>query len=133
MLKVDITCLVSGSDTDGKMAVFEEIVAPGSGPPRHTHRDQLEIFHIIEGSLKFELNGVVSEAGAGATVMIPAGAVHAFQNIGAASARIHFELLPAGDSKEAFERLVTGDRGNVEAFFDRYGMDLSGPPLGTEP
>ena len=133
MLKVDITCLVSGSDTDGKIAVFEEIISPGSGPPRHTHRDQLEIFHIIEGTLQFELNGVVSEASAGASVMIPAGAIHAFQNVGDAPARIHFELLPAGDSEEAFEHLVAGDIGDIKAFFDRYGMDLSGPPLGAEP
>ena len=89
----------------------------------------MEIFHIIEGTLKFELNGVRSEAGPGGSVLIPAGAVHAFRNAGSTPAKIHFELLPAGSSEEAFERLVAGDVDDVEAFFDRYQMDLAGPPL----
>ncbi len=59
MPKLDIKCIVSGSETDGKIAVFEEIVQPGIGPPRHTHRDQIEIFHIIEGTLKSELDGAI--------------------------------------------------------------------------
>ncbi len=129
MEKLDIKCIISGTETDGKMAVFEEIVPPGSGPPRHTHRNQLEVFHIIEGSIKFEVNGKLFERGAGAVAIVPAGAVHAFRNIGTMPAVIHFEMLPAGDSEEAFDRMITEDIGDVEAFFDKYGMDLSGPPL----
>ena len=129
MENLDIKCIISGNETDGKMAVFEEIVPPGSGPPRHTHRNQLEVFHVIEGSMKFEVNGEVFERGAGAAAVVPAGAVHSFRSIGEAPALIHFEMLPAGDSEEAFARMVTGEIGDVDAFFDKYGMDLSGPPL----
>ena len=129
MEKLDIKCIISGGETDGKMAVFEEIVAPGSGPPRHTHRNQLEIFHVIEGSLRFEVNGELFERKAGAVAVVPAGAVHAFRNIGATPAVIHFEMLPAGDSEKAFELMVGGAIDDVDAFFDKYGMDLSGPPL----
>jgi quercetin dioxygenase-like cupin family protein len=129
MEKLDIKCIISGDETHGKMAVFEEIVAPGSGPPRHTHRNQLEIFHVIEGSLQFEVNGESFERKAGAAAVVPAGVVHAFRNIGATPAVIHFELLPAGDSEEAFELMVRGEIDDVDAFFDKYGMDLAGPPL----
>jgi quercetin dioxygenase-like cupin family protein len=129
MEKLDIKCIISGKETDGKLAVFEEIVAPGSGPPRHTHRNQFEIFHVIEGSLRFEVNGESFERTAGAAAVVPAGAVHAFRNIGATPAVIHFEMLPAGDSEEAFELMVGGAIDDVDAFFDKYGMDLSGPPL----
>jgi quercetin dioxygenase-like cupin family protein len=129
MEKLGIKCIISGDETDGKIAVFEEIVATGSGPPRHIHRSQLEIFHVIEGSLQFEVNGESFEHKAGGTAFIPAGAVHAFRNIGATPAVIHFEMLPAGESEEAFELMVRGEIDDVDAFFDKYGMDLAGPPL----
>ena len=129
MEKLDIKCIISGDETDGKMAVFEEIVPPGTGPPRHTHRSQLEVFHIIEGSIRFEVNGKLFERGTGAAAAVPAGAVHAFRNIGTTPAVIHFEMLPAGNSEEAFDRMATGEIGDLNAFFEKYGMDLSGPPL----
>ncbi len=129
MDKLVIKCIVSGAETKGAVAVFEELVPPGSGPPRHTHREQLEIFHIIEGKLRFEVSGETFECEAGAAAVVPAGAIHAFRNIGDAPARIHFEMIPALRSEEAFTRLTTESITDVEAFFDEYGMDLAGPPL----
>ena len=131
MQKLDITCIVSGNETDGRIAGFSEMVAAGSGPPLHRHRSQIEIFHIIEGRFQFEVDGVVSALGAGDSALVPAGAAHAFKNIGKTRSRIHFELLPAGRSEEAFEELVeNGDRiTDFGAFFDRYDMDLLGPPI----
>ena len=109
--------------------MFEEIVDPGIGPPRHTHREQNEIFHVIKGTIRFEIDGVVSEIEEGGAAVVPAGTVHAFRNIGDQAATIHFEMLPAGDSEEAFERLVNEEIEDVSAFCDKYGMDLVGPPL----
>ena len=129
MERLDIKCIITGNETDGKVAVFEEIVAPGSGPPRHAHRSQLEIFHVIEGSLQFEVNGESFERKAGATAVVPAGTVHAFRNIGATPTVIHFEMLPAGDSEEAFELMARGEIEDMHAFFDKYGIDLAGPPI----
>ena len=129
MERFAIQCLVGGAETAGALAVFEEIVAPGAGPPRHTHRHQLEVFHVLAGTLRFEVDGASFERGAGEVAVVPAGAVHAFRNFGDAPARIHFELLPAADSEEAFAKLAAGEVTDVAAFFDRYGMDLAGPPL----
>ena len=129
MEKLDIKWIVSGSDTDGAVAVFEEIVPPGGGPPRHTHREQLEIFHVIEGEIRFEVSGEVFERGAGDVAAVPAGAVHAFKNIGDQPARIHFELIPALRSEEFFAQLSSGTVADPESYFDEYGMDVAGPPL----
>lgn len=129
MNKLDIKCIVSGEETGGALAAFEEIVPPGAGPPRHTHREQLEVFHIIEGTIRFEVSGETFERTAGAAAVVPAGTVHAFKNVGAEPARIHFELIPALSSEEAFRQLSSGPIDDVEAFFDTYGMDLAGPPL----
>ena len=129
MKDLDITCVISGSETGGKVAVFEEVVAPASGPPRHTHRNQLEVFHVLEGRIRFEVDGEVLVREAGSVAVVPAGAVHAFRNDGGESARIRFELLPAGSSEEGFRLLLAGEVEDVGAFFDQYDMDLVGPPL----
>ena len=129
MDKLDIKCIVSGAETDGSIAVFEEVVPPGWGPPRHTHREQIEIFHIIEGTIKFDVAGETFEREAGAAAVVPAGVVHAFRNVGVEPALIHFELIPALKSEESFDRLASETIADVEAFFDEYGMDLAGPPL----
>lgn len=131
MPELDIVCLVSGAETDGAVAVFEEIVAPGQGPPLHTHRSQTEIFHIIAGEFVFSVNGERIELAAGGSAVVPKGAVHAFRNIGDEPGRIHFELLPAGRAEQSFQRLVDRENPIVDlpAFFDEYEMDLVGPPI----
>ncbi len=61
--------------------------------------------------------------------MVPPGLVHTFRNAGDTPATFHFELLPSGNSEEAFQTLIAGDVGDPEAFFEKYGMVLAGPPL----
>lgn len=116
------------------VSVFEEVVAPGSGPPIHAHRHQGEIFHIIEGRFRFYLAGKEQEAGPGDAVFIPRRTAHAFQNIGDAPARLHFELFPA-NTAEAFFRRLAEDFDQLDdpgEFFSEHGMDLLGPPLNAQ-
>ena len=131
MKALDITCLVSGDTTDGAVSVFEEVVPPGGGPPLHTHRTQLEIFHIIEGRFRFQVDGESLELGPGDCARVPKGAAHAFRNLGDQPGRIHFELLPSGRSEEFFARLAAGDfdPDGLATFFDEYEIDLLGPPI----
>ena len=126
---LDIKCIVSAAESGGAVAIFEEIVQPGIGPPRHTHREQTEVFHVISGTILFEIDGKQTEVSSGGAAVVPAGTVHAFKNVGDAPATIHFELIPAGKSEESFHRLLSERIENVGAFFDQYGMDLVGPPL----
>ena len=130
MDELDIKCVVSAVEAGGAVAVFEELVPQGSGPPRHTHREQTEVFHVIEGRIRFEVSGETFEREGGSVALVPAGAVHAFRNVGESPALIRFELIPAGKSEEAFERLTTETITDIKSFFDEYGMDLAGPPLG---
>ncbi|MAS91606.1 MAG: hypothetical protein CMO55_00295 [Verrucomicrobiales bacterium] len=130
MPNFNIKCLVSGSETDGKVAVFEEVVKPGAGPPRHTHRDQIEVFHVMSGTFQFEVDGEVIERSTGGTAVVPAKAVHAFRNVGDTTGTVRFELLPAGNSEEFFHRIVNEEIEDFRTFFNEYGLDLSGPPMG---
>ena len=125
----NIKCLISGEETQGRLATFEEIVAPHSGPPLHTHEDQIEVFHIISGSIVFELEGDRFTVDAGGTAVIPAGKTHSFTNATDQEAVIHFELLPAGKSEVFFEKLVAGDFEEIPVFFEEHGLKLMGPPL----
>ncbi len=135
MANLDISCIISGHDTDGAVSVFEEIVPIDDGPPLHAHRDQLEVFHVIDGAIRFRINGVDSIVSTGDSAFVPKGAAHAFRNVGSAPAVIHFEMLPSGDSEEFFS-ILANERdtiGDPVLLFDRFGTDLLGPPLDDKP
>jgi quercetin dioxygenase-like cupin family protein len=129
MEKLDIRCLISSQETEGKISVFAEVVAPKSGPPLHTHENQLEIFHVITGHIQFELEGERIDVYPGGTAIIPAGKPHAFINESDEESIIHFELLPSGTSEEFFEKLVSGGFGDLPGFFEAHGLKLLGPPI----
>ena len=129
MSNLTINCLVSGNDTDGAIAVFEEIVEPGNGPPLHRHPNQHEIFHVIEGTFRFHLDGTEIERGPGAVVFIPKGSAHAFKNIGRENGILHFEMIPALNSEEGFYRLANEKIEDKASFFSKYGIEPLGPPI----
>lgn len=125
----DIKCIISSAETGGAMAAFKQITQPGEGPPVHVHREQTEVFHIIDGTYEFTLNGRSTTLTAGGSILIPAGAPHTFKNTGNTAGAVHFELWPANKSEEFFKR-VDEEFAEIEdlpAFFDEYGMDLLEP------
>ncbi len=133
--KFKIKNLISSSETNGLSAVFEERDDPGQGPPRHIHRDQVEIFHVMEGTFEFLVGNQLMEVQAGGVAVVPPGAVHTFRNIGTAEGVLHFEILPPGNCEAFFDTLVNhpDQVGDFPAFFDAHGMDLAGPPLSEMP
>jgi quercetin dioxygenase-like cupin family protein len=59
------------------VSVLRNWVEPGVTIPRHRH-DQEEIVLIEQGEMWVEIDGVRHRAGPGRTVIIPAGATHAW-------------------------------------------------------
>ena len=129
MNKFDIKCLVSSSETNGTVSVFEEVVPANGGPPLHTHESQFELFHVISGEIQFEVDGQRINVAAGGTAVVPPGKPHAFVNKSGGDSVIHFELLPSGNSEQFFDKLVRGDFENVPKFFADHGLKLLGPPI----
>ena len=129
MDKLDIKCLISETMTGGRVSVFEEVVAPNSGPPLHTHENQLEIFHVITGHIQFELEGERIDVFPGGTALIPPGKPHAFINRSKEESIIHFELLPSSSSEQFFEKLVSGRFEDLPELFETHGLKLLGPPI----
>jgi quercetin dioxygenase-like cupin family protein len=120
-----ITFRVTGNDTQGRYAVLESVTQPGSGVPMlHTHPEQ-ETFYVLEGTYEIYERGPEGKrtikATPGATVHIPAGAPHAFRNVGEMPGRLLMILEPAG---------------NMDRFFEEIGLpvvDQANPPAPEGP
>jgi quercetin dioxygenase-like cupin family protein len=89
--------LVSAEDTGGRYALVETIYAPGfRGPPPHIHREMVDSFYILEGTLRMTAGGEVVDAGPGSFVAVPPGVVHTFANETDEPARVLNLFAPGG-------------------------------------
>jgi len=58
----------------------------GSGPPQvHVHDEDDEAWHVLEGTLRFRLGERTVDAGAGATVFVPARVPHTYEALSCCS------------------------------------------------
>lgn len=126
--------LVTGAASGGAFTVFEEDVPEGFGPPLHVHRAETEFFRVLEGRVRFHCEGREFEAGPGDTVLIPAGARHAFKGLGPGPARTLVVLTPGGFDRFFVEVEAAGLRApaDMTAILEvagRHGIDFVGPPL----
>ena len=128
-----LTFKVRGEQTGGRLTAFENVVAPGDGPPLHVHANEDECWYVIQGELRFVVDGRLSSAPAGAFVYMPRRSAHCFQNVGAVPARILVLFTPAG-MEGFFDRFAELPDGPVDGeAFGRLGrevgMEVVGPPL----
>ena len=69
---------VSGSDTDGDLAIFEQTsLSPGRGTPLHVHHSQDEVFYIVEGSYYFQVGEDKFSLTTGDSIFLPRKGPHA--------------------------------------------------------
>jgi quercetin dioxygenase-like cupin family protein len=128
-----LTFKVRGEQTNGTLTVFENTIAPGGGPPLHTHANEDEAWYVLEGRLRFRLDADMRIAPAGSFVFVPRGTQHCFQNVGDEPARLLVMFTPAG-MEGFFARFasLSDDEDVPEAFRSlgrEVGMDVVGPPL----
>ncbi len=70
---------VSGTDTEGRLAVMEMTFPQGASPPLHTH-PQDETFYVLDGEvLAWEGDRAAVRLGPGALLCAPAGTPHSFR------------------------------------------------------
>lgn len=94
----------SGSETAGRLLVFDHFLPPGGHvPARHVHPVQEERFTVIEGRMRFRLHGRTILAIPGESVVIPPGAPHWFGNAGPGVSHARVEVRPALRMEELFE------------------------------
>ena len=97
----------TAADTDGELLAIDLTLTPdGHVPGTHVHPEQEERFEVLSGTMKFKLGRTTVVAGAGETVIVPAGTRHRFSNAGDLDAHVRVEIRPALRMEELFETTV---------------------------
>lgn len=126
---------VGPADSNNLLAAFHLVAPPMSGPPRHVHTREDEWFYVLDGELVFELDGACTTIGAGGSVWMPRGVVHAYQNFTAHEARLLIVTVP-GRFHDFFVDLSAAappgglpDPELFAALDAKYGITTLGPPM----
>jgi quercetin dioxygenase-like cupin family protein len=87
----------AGADeTGGAVSIFEMTLPPGAGPPPHTHPGG-EAVYVLEGNLRYHIDGEVHEGGPGSFFYIPEGTWENFEPV--TQMRILVIYLPGGQER----------------------------------
>ncbi len=115
-----------------ELSVNEVNVGPafeGTGP--HFHKLHVDAFYVLEGQLEFTLGTETLAAGAGTSVAIPPGIVHAFTNPGPGGARYLNIHAPDSGFAELLRRRNRGEQFD-ETEHDIYDVDEPGGPADAD-
>jgi uncharacterized cupin superfamily protein len=143
-----LVCVRSSvGDAREGISLLEHRAPHGDSPPLHVHRTEDEIFYVLEGELRFTVDGTEHRAGPGAALAAPRGVPHTYRVESPAGAR-WLTVTQRGD----FERFVrqlgrpadhdglpTRGRPPTDAevaelvrIAAAHEIEFCGPPLGAE-
>ena len=133
-----IRFLLTGSDTNGSVSVFEVTVPAGQklAAPAHRNDAYEETLYGIEGVVTWTIDGKPVEVGPGQAVCIPRGAVHRFDNFGTQDAKQLSIVTPPimgpayfREASEVVNAAAGGppDPGRMVEVFRRHGMTIAVP------
>ncbi|MEO7311462.1 MAG: cupin domain-containing protein [Chitinophagaceae bacterium] len=127
---------VSGSDTNGALAIFEQTsLSQGKGTPLHIHPNQDEIFQVLEGEYHFKVGDAIHRLIAGDSIFLPRKVPHAWTQV-AEKGRMTVILQPAGKLENFFVTLAALDHEptpeEMKKIFADNEMEVVGPPLKIE-
>ena len=118
-----------------EMGSFVMVVPPGSNvPPPHSHPGNEELIYVLEGTLRYTVDGVTRDLRAGEAMGTPRGSVHGFSNPHGKVARALIVNTPdigAGYFREVGAIANAGgppDRARLIETMRRYGLVPAAPP-----
>lgn len=130
-------------DTGGALGLAVVQQPAGVATPLHRHTREAEVFHLLDGRIRYEAGGVEHELAAGSTMYLPIGVPHRFVVVD--DARLVAIVTPGGlldlyteVGVPATERIVAplpdpGEIARWNSVAPRYGLEVLGPPLGPAP
>ena len=129
-----VTVLVRGEETGGKLTLLEVKVRRGAEPPLHLHHWDDEIVYVLEGEVTFHLDGERLPRPAGTHVLLSREHEHSY-SVESGEARLLVAAAPAGIERFYGEmyRCGAGAGLDVEQFVTlgaRHGVEITGPPPG---
>lgn len=124
---------VSGSDTDGDLAIFEQTsLSPGRGTPLHLHHFQDEIFYVIEGEYYFQVGDKKFNLTKGDSIFLPRKVPHAWTQI-SETGKMTVTMQPAGKLENFFVTVSALNHEptakEMEKIFSDNEMQVVGPPI----
>jgi len=127
---------VSGKDTDGALAIFEQTsVSPKRGTPLHVHANQDEIFYVLFGEYYFQVGADKFKLKAGDSIFLPRKVPHAWTQV-SDSGKMMVVLQPAGKLEEFFitmsELETEPTKEEIAKIFLDHEMEIIGPPLSVD-
>ncbi len=105
--------LMTAEHTDGRYAISEIHVRPGSGAPPHIHHNEEEAFYVLEGQFHMLVDGVEQVLNEGDYAHVQRGAVRAYANRTSAPGRL----------------LILHSPGSAAAFYIGMGKLSTPPPM----
>jgi quercetin dioxygenase-like cupin family protein len=124
---------ISGNDTDGDLAIFEQIsVLQGRGWPTHVHHSQDKTFYVAEGEYLFVVGDEKHHLNTGDLIFLPRKVPHAWSQLSETGKAI-LTLQPAG-KLEAFYIAVASlthdpTPTEINKLFEDHEMEVVGPSL----
>lgn len=82
-----VTIHVSHSEGADGISLLEHRAPYADSPPLHIHHTEDEVFHLIEGELRFQIEGATRRLGPGQTLLAPKGVPHTYRVESPAGAR----------------------------------------------
>lgn len=131
--QLEIRYLVDGARSGG-LGLFELTIPPGANvPPPHSHDHNEECVYVLEGVLRYTVDGETRELGSGDWMSTPRGSVHQFSNPGSGTARALVMMTPDIGAQYFVEvAAVAGaggppDRAKLMEVMTRYGLAPAAP------
>lgn len=87
---------LTGKDTGGLYTLIEQYNNPGIEIPLHVHKDEDEVFHVLEGELEIKVGEEIKLLKAGDIGFCPRGIPHSWKVVGNNKARVMLSVFPAG-------------------------------------
>jgi quercetin dioxygenase-like cupin family protein len=124
---------VSGKDTNGDLAIFEQTsLSPKRGTPLHVHPSQDETFYVLQGEYKFQVGKETYHLKTGDSIFLPRNVPHAWSQL-SERGKMTVILQPAGKLEEFFVTMAALDHTptpeELAKIFAANEMKVVGPPL----
>jgi quercetin dioxygenase-like cupin family protein len=133
-LGVKYRTILTNSETGGKMSITRSISPPNSGPPRHIHHAEDEIFCLTTGRCEFWVDGTIFNRSAGELMFVPRGTPHTFL-VPSDGPCDHLTIFTPGGCEGFFAEMVSAqflvpqDMAQIAQVAAKYAMTFTGPPL----
>lgn len=118
---------------------------PGVRVPEHIHNANDEAYYILNGTYRFKVGDEIADVSTGSFVLIPKGTAHAWVHTGSEPGLVLLTFCPGGMAGYFDElaplvpdmmigmadssKMDPDVLGTFEAVANRYGYEITGPPL----